>query len=1247
MLTTQARTTPLPSAVPSPEATVGAGQAPNKRELRGMSFAEGEQALRPVQMMEGPGAPSPVQDEAAPESTADPATLNAARIDALKRDLELEQADNQRTATELAPAIEALDEKLKTATGAEKAELEAAKKTLKTKLTAADAKVEQAYKDLELLAKGPEVTPLAMNDMLARRQTTVSAGATSDTASKTAVDDKGVTRTTTTVANEMTQDGASATSTHATSTEVGLTGGSHKTSDEKKVVSGDKTTTNSSSTTSALDLTKGNFSHSTTGATSSDDASKLDGSGKTGTSTTKGLELGPGGITSSTSTTETKGKDKATTANSDSVVRGDGKLGVSNTKSNSVENGDGSGSSSSTTTSGGIIADKNSLGAFGNAETSGDKKFANGLSVKGKAAAGGKCVYSIEPILGTDPTQYELRGTLTLDASVSGGGGYEYKKDDATTGSASVGANASAKVVATFGQKLDAAGVARWKEQLAQAEAGNGSGGHPFNLIATGVREGWSQARRVYDGMKSGEGVTKTLQDGESRGLSLEARGGANVDASAKGGGGSFGAGAGYDKGRVVEGNVRRDGDTTTTERKVTDDDALSGNVKGGMGVASMSIGGKLTSKKGTGYTFKVPDDYPDAAAVRLEAEQLVTQEELDDFARRHPKLVSGKAVTDGSGKDLDVGLGVGPGSATLTAGGSQESERGEEYDKDGNVIATTEKHTGESHIGGKLALGPLAIGSNSKEQVVASVRTDKNGNQSAQADVSDTDTESGYDLDGTITNISKLGDKTVENLTGKSPILAKKDKTEVAGFFLDDSDFQTIIDKAKDPAKWSKGFSRVANMEDWNTLRSEINAAGGDKNLVAAALKRWGGGGEHGRNKNLEELLGVHSGGGGDRYEFPDGAGDLKPLYLKLVVGSPMDEVEKLLFGGHVADAAQLATALADQCWKLLTDLQNKRGEFDNANVYGEMVTRAGKREGELRVRGSVLAANADDKDVSPESIDRLRDTTEFNRLAEVCRELARQEARLFEKIAANHEGMMGNHSEPENVKMVNELRANAKLWEPQYNEMIRLANQYGFTFVGETFRGWKPDKVKLQFAYAGKNPNSAEATTAQHEADVGEKQATESNVNAGKALSESLAVTAGMQKNADGSYFGKRSSAEQAAWDKQEYERLRPIYDTNYKKQEPLVAAARAAATQAKGKCNMLTSTGNWDRVSKAALGPYNQGYALFGAAERSWQAAVQALKSTDLKGLQRYWYAAQSAPRDFNEAAESFKKGDALQG
>src|SRR5690606_29473601 len=121
------------------------------------------------------------------------------------------------------------------------------------------------------------------------------------------------------------------------------------------------------------------------------------------------------------STTEGKTTTAETTTNG--VTRGAGRVGYASGKSEETKVEGGATTKRGGSTEGGVVTGKDGVGVYGKREETRSKKYANGVEVNGKAAAGGRATYNIVPIPDTKPQKYQIRISITLDASLSAGAG--------------------------------------------------------------------------------------------------------------------------------------------------------------------------------------------------------------------------------------------------------------------------------------------------------------------------------------------------------------------------------------------------------------------------------------------------------------------------------------------------------------------------------------------------------------------------------------------------------------------------------------------------------------------------------------------------------------------------------------------------------------------------------------------------------------------------------------------------------
>ncbi|HTJ40625.1 MAG TPA: DUF4157 domain-containing protein [Kofleriaceae bacterium] len=1169
------------------------------------------------------------------------------RIQTLKRNLEDERRDNLDVAHAMRAATDAIDEKAKTATGDEKTQLLAKKAELAPKQAAAEKKAEQAAADLKTLERGPDVKPQQLNDVLARRNVLAAGSAPQDVEAKSSTDSMAAKNsfTVTKTDNEVLLDGTSQTRTNQEKTDVGINGASYAQSDTTKNVKGETTTTDTSSKSTSVDWKEGKLSSSSTDSTLTEQGEK-----KQGTSNTKTTTVDATGVTHSDATTVTKDRDKTTETSTGGITRGDGQLGTTATQKRETENENGAKTSVSTTSTKGLVDAKDGVGVYGSEEGAASKRTASGLECSAKAKAGGRAVINIRKVEGADPVKYEV--AITISLSVSGGfsAGGGSKDDPAATsgGKASVGLSGSASAVASYGHQLDEAQTKAWLDAVAAAEAGNGGAGPEMQIIACGMTKGWAAAKDLWESMGGSSGrSTNDLADGDSSSLDLKTTEGGNASLSGKNGGSNIGLEGSMEKSHEVKGYTRRTGDKTITSFLITDGSNNSAGGSAGTGVASFGMSHKWGDSSGVGYTFFVKDSTPNASGLRSELDAIRTKSALESFAAAHRDLMMDKTTTDGTSSEDTEKINVGPAELSMTSGGKFNEMHKEEYDDDGKIKKETDQYTGDSTLGGQGKVFGLGAGSNSDEQIDAKVVSERQADgtfkKTASADASKTDTSSSPDFNGSLEGVL---DHPVDALTGNKPLIKQDEKKEVAGVFLNDHDFDTIIALAEKPEKWNRSCERPANLDDWEACRVAVHNAHGDKKLVAEALAKFGGGGEHGRSQMIGGLVGADEGGGGVRYDFPDGLGDQKAEFGALVVNDPTPAVEELA-KTDLPGAADQAKKLADRCDSLANKMTLARDKFTNPDIFSDMLTRVTNRATDLRGKVLTWNAKASGKEIDPDLLDKSKAATKWSQMLDLCRANVAEEQKYFDQISA------AGDDPAKVVPIVNQLKALHKRWRPQYDTMAALAQQYEFG-ANDNWKGMKPDETRLALCDPGRfdkgqkvvDPNSDEAHEAQAEANAHARQVSEQNREAGAALMESTSATVGMKRRADGSYYGEYTPEQQKQQDLKQAEEVRGRVKEQYASWESTIASLRADAVAAKGKCNKLTSGGSWDGVKKDAQRAYNQGFASFNEAESAWKAA-QAAANAPGTGVLQFYPKLNQAKGAYVECAEKFKEGDQLQG
>jgi hypothetical protein len=797
-------------------------------------------------------------------------------------------------------------------------------------------------------------------------------------------------------------------------------------------------------------------------------------------------------------------------------------------------------------------------------------------------------------------------------------------------------------VTASYATLVDEAGVEAWQSSLRAAEGGAGAGRPEFQLIATGVSQGWPAARKLYDQWQGGAGVLESMQVGDEITVKKAGEAGGQAGLDVKSGPVSVGAGVEAKTKREVLVSFKKEDKATIASCKITDTLSSSVGGKVGYGVVGMSGSAGRSSTEGRGYAFTVPHDYPGASGLVAELAGIMTKSQLEAFAARHRNLIGAKTSVEGSADERKIGYDIGPAKLGMEFGGDSEHEHTDEYDPTtGELVKKTDKHTGHSKLGGNAKFGPLAFGQSSNEGIASTVvteRDEKTGawKQVAKADVSDVDSESGVDLEGTLDN---LKNPDLLNLaTGSKELIAKKQKVEVAGFFMDDSDFRKLAGAASDEAKWN-GSCLKGDLNDWAALGAQIRAARGDRGQIAAALsqyKKKSGGAS--TNKNVEDVLDVKSGKAGERYEFPDGLGGLKSEYGALVVNDPMSKVDKLVSESKLAEAARKATELADACASLENKLNANRSEFKDASTFMGMIKKLGDQRTALKTRAIELTAKADGKTVNPELLDRMKASETFNQLYDQCRSNKSKETQVLAEISKLKRAF--GRDEAQVIEKVNQLRRRVPEWKKSYGEMCRLDDLHHCA-ANKDYLDYKPDEARLKVAYEGGDPNGS----------AGEAAAAEVR---DQAIAQKDAVA---RQREDLPMLMSRMGGVSGAVINCNVHPPREPTSVHLGHYESSISEGRAAATKAKGKCNLLTAGGTWDKVAKPAMVPYNRGFALFNEAEAKWKQAQAAFQAktmipaiavpTTTGYTYAFWGLADRAKAAFAESAARFAEGDVLQG
>ncbi len=293
------------------------------------------------------------------------------------------------------------------------------------------ASIERQLKTLDADRKAlddPRTDAKAMNDILARNKS----GATVGTATEVDRHDgeyekkpTGKRETTTTTAYA---DGVSTTRTSDKTTSVGLDGVTRKTVESKeKQTATDKTSTSVSRTDK---VSKDGYSGETV------QKHEHEADGQTSSVEKKsGIKIGLEGYESSKEQKITHADGSGTgTSSTGKLERGDGKAGASKTSTTSKTDASGNTTSNTGTAKGGLVADKDGIGGYGEGERAIERKGAGGLKTGAVAGLNAKITCNVTEIEKSKPPAYRLTTRISLGASLSASAGRDKEGSEGKVG---------------------------------------------------------------------------------------------------------------------------------------------------------------------------------------------------------------------------------------------------------------------------------------------------------------------------------------------------------------------------------------------------------------------------------------------------------------------------------------------------------------------------------------------------------------------------------------------------------------------------------------------------------------------------------------------------------------------------------------------------------------------------------------------------------------------------------------------
>jgi hypothetical protein len=907
--------------------------------------------------------------------------------------------------------------------------------------TEAETKRDKAKKDLDII-ESPGSSPAAINQLLARRGAATSSPrqTMSMESDPTWIDlrasviqgaklDEKSDETSWTVA------GMAGTETKSSSRAIGPGGLSvtDKSSQTTTITGGDSSASKTTSKSETIGVLSGYD------RTSEEKEETVDGDATTSTSTKKTVGVGLGGVSTGTTTTTQAGDYQIKDEKGTKVTRGDGKVGVTRTSATTTGTVDGdgnltSGSKTSSEVGGFVKADKDGVGAGGNAKVGRDVQHSENVKTSTSLACDGHVIVTVTPYEGESEAskgKFVVTVSIKLAAGVTAGG--QLGKDSGPRAGADVSAKGS--VVGAASHVMTDAEVKAYLADLGGVTKENaGNGKHPeFAQIAAAWRSGWSSdgmsmhLRPDPEQMKEGDHYEVTVAG------SVDAKGSAGANA------GIFEAG--------VEGGVTKGGSLKFAYDMVNGKYMISVKVVGeegwnaGGSLGAAGVKGKVgheestTNERGATFYLDPKSTKYSYAAVRGEIEAARTRADLEGLIAKYPALLEANEESTSETEKTTVGLEVG--KVGFEMGGSGTVSQKLETDKDGKQSQTD---TGSSSSMGKVKIGDFSVGDSKTESITTKVDADNK----ATGDLSTT--ESGTDVKKTLLE----ADDRV-NQSGWLPVVTggvkPVDSTEQSGMLLSNEDYDAIIGEANDPVRWSKHPSSNRHRDDWKQLGRDIRAAGGNKKKVGELLAKFQGDSDHGRAELIANVVRkpLGDGTGGTMYDFPDGLGQLKSKYKSLVFDDPGTKARALKQEGKTNEAATEAKAkiaALDSLWTSLSSSAKAFEESGKIGAYGEMLNRINKRKQELS-----------DEFLNESEAEKAR--KRYNDLIDNCSRYKQQEDAAYQRIVE-----LDGDDAIEKVRIENELRALYLKFDPDYAEMAGLGSTWGFD--ENNWKKYKPDKHK-----------------------------------------------------------------------------------------------------------------------------------------------------------------------------------------
>lgn len=919
------------------------------------------------------------------------------------------------------------------------------------------ASIERQLKTLDADRKAlddPRTDAKAMNDILARNKSGATVGTATEVDRHDGQYEKKPTEKRETTTTTAYADGTSTTRTSDKTTSVGLDGVTRKTVESKeKQTATDKSSTSVSRTDK---VSKDGYSGETV------QKHEHEADGQTSSVEKKsGIKIGLEGYESSKEQKITHADGSGTgTSSTGKLERGDGKAGASKTSTTSKTDASGNTTSNTGTAKGGLVADKDGIGGYGEGERAIERKGAGGLKTGAVAGLNAKITCNVTEIEKSNPPAYRLTTRISLGASLSASAG---RDKEGSEGKVGVKVSGSAQVYMDAGHDLGEAEAAAY---VAALKTGSGTQ-KEFAIIRTGLSGNWDKAREMYLAMSGKTGSAAdvdSMQAGDSKTVGKKTQGGVAVSGDAKGVGVELGIEKSHDQSMMV--TKEKDG-SATYETNVGDGTKKSAGGKLSVGVVEGSASVSRTVTTTTGYKLHVTPDMKNPKWLQDQIAKLSSQKEIDEFAKAHPETVVQKTETQGVADTQAVGVGIGGAKVGLNFGhGIEESKT---TDAQGKVIGTQTKGTNTG--GMEVKVGKLTIGASTTEEAVA--KKDADGETTLDVTRSDKSTDAAKFLG----SLPVVGDKKDKKKGALATVTGAEeeqdtDTRDVQGISLKGSDLAWLAETAgRDMKGWMGACDDPQLREDWRAAANEVRKAGGGKDAVAKALARFVGKDPGKRagmvNKIVRPAGDVSS---GTRYEYPDSVAKSRGDYEKLVIADCVKDIVTAAKEGDVANAQKVGADLKERL-RSLYSIVNSATDFKQPAVRSEMLSAISERQAKVATALKALSGPVD-----PKSEDR----SEYARLLENCIGYQQTENDCFAKIEEEYHKRWSKEDAVVIATLIKQVRDLQALWRKEYDKMAMYAQENNLG--KDTYWKYKPDVERFNRAVKGHPgaPSAAKPETA-----------------------------------------------------------------------------------------------------------------------------------------------------------------------